>query len=232
MQPVIGITITTRQGFIDYYVNAVAKAGGTPVVLPILNDTEALFSAFERLDGIIFTGGTDIDPLAYGEQPMYGLGEVKPHRDRHEFSLLSECVNNYSFPVMGICRGIQLINVHFGGTVYQDLEKQKPEGIMHSLIDRMPLDAPSHSVVVERGSYVHEFIGKERFNVNSFHHQAVKDVGPALRVVSRADDGVVEGVQLDDERFLMAVQWHPEMMAETDENALALFKGFVRRCSL
>ena len=232
MRPVIGITITTRQGFVDYYVNAVAKAGGTPVVLPISRDTEALFPALDRLDGVIFTGGTDLDPQVYGEQPMYGLGEVKPNRDRHEFELLSECVTNHSFPVMGICRGIQLINVHFGGTIYQDLEKQKPEGIMHSLIDRMPFESPAHAVVIEPGSYLHDFLGKERLAVNSFHHQAVKDIGSGLRIISRADDGIVEGVQLDSDRFLMAVQWHPEMMADTDEDALNLFQGFVGRCSL
>ena len=231
MRPVIGITNTTRAGFIDNYTNAVAEAGGAPLILPILQDSEALYSVLDRLDGIIFTGGADIDPNRYNEQPIYGLGQVTPARDAHDFALLARCLEHHAFPVLGICRGIQLMNVQAGGSCYQALEKQKPDGIMHSLIDQYPLEYPSHNVLLERGSRLHAMYGKERLAVNSFHHQSLKDLGEGLTVTARAEDGVIEAVEREGRRFAVGVQWHPEMMASRDADAQKLFRAFIAECT-
>lgn len=229
-RPIIGVTNTTRQGFIDAYVNAVAAAGGSPLVLPVLEDTAALDPVLDKLDGVLFTGGSDIVPDSYGEAPLPGLGEVRPQRDRHELELLTKVLEHHSYPVLGICRGVQLLNVHGGGTLYQALEKQMPDVGLHMLFEIYPFEYPAHAIRVEPGSRLHDMLNTTQLRVNSFHHQAIKDVAPKFRVSARAEDGIVEAIEREGERFVVGLQWHPEMMAKTDRSAQQLFQAFVRHC--
>ncbi|TVQ36287.1 MAG: gamma-glutamyl-gamma-aminobutyrate hydrolase family protein [Spirochaetaceae bacterium] len=231
MRPIIGVTNTTRQGFIDAYVNAVAAAGGAPLVLPVLDDSSALDEVLGRLDGLVFSGGSDIVPAHYGEAPIYGLEETRPARDSHELAVLSRVYTHHRYPVLGICRGIQLLNVHAGGSCYQALEKQRPDAGMHMLINVYPLESPAHEVSITPDSRLHAILQRERLAVNSFHHQAIKELAPGFKVTAVADDGIIEAIEREGDRFVIGVQWHPEMMAKTDQDSRRLFEAFVRQCS-
>ncbi len=230
MRPIIGITMNTRGEFSSYYVESVERAGGCPIILSSVDNCETLEPVLDKLDGIIFSGGTDINPFYYNDAPRYGLEEVKPKRDRYEFQLLKTCFEEYSFPILGICRGMQLLNIFQGGTMYQCLEKEKPEGLMHALMTKFPLHYPSHIVEIEKDSRLFGLVKEKQIYVNSLHHQGVKDIGENLLATAVAPDGIIEGLELPGERFVVAVQWHPEMMSEKDEYAKAIFGGFVREC--
>ncbi|WP_419849127.1 gamma-glutamyl-gamma-aminobutyrate hydrolase family protein [Candidatus Poriferisocius sp.] len=179
------------------YARGVIEAGGIPVHIPIDVDPTAVG---ERLDGIVLPGGTDIDPILYGADPDPELLPLEPERDDLELALLSAALEA-EVPVLGICRGIQVLNVHQGGTLHQHV----PE---HGRFD-LPIDSTIHEVSFAEGSTLHELYGPSA-QVNSLHHQTVADLGHDLTVTARADDGTIEGVEMGD--HVVAVQWHPEMM--------------------
>lgn len=210
------------------YVRAVEAAGGCPVILPVVDETEALWPMVLKLDGIIFTGGTDVDPLYYHEAPRKGLGEIVPERDRHEVALCKRVISETAIPVLGICRGIQLINVALGGTLYQDLGREW-NGHHHRL-SNYPKHVPTHKIHLHEKSRLSDLAGALEIWTNSFHHQAVKELGVGLITTAQAEDGLVEGVELEGERFVAAVQWHPEMMCPGDSVAVGLFSRFVALC--
>lgn len=246
MRPVIGITLnyTTTdtlgvnegmgaktqdwQLIASDYIRAVERAGGAPVILPITDSVDTIWELVKGLDGIVFTGGADIDPALYGEEPIFGLGTIDTLRDGFEFELLNRVIRETSIPVLGICRGFQLINIAFGGTLYQDMKTQRPEGMNHSL-GIFPKYYPAHILKVKEGSWMHGIFDGE-IGTNSLHHQAVKDLGKGLIPTLHAKDGLVEGFELEGERFLAAVQWHPEMMIQTDAKYLRFFEGFIETC--
>ncbi len=179
------------------YARGVIEAGGIPVHIPIDVDPAAVG---ERLDGIVLPGGTDIDPILYGAEPDPDLLPLEPERDDLELALLSAALEA-EVPVLGICRGIQVLNVHQGGTLHQHV----PE---HGRFD-LPIDSTIHQVSFAEGSTLHELYGPSA-QVNSLHHQTVADLGRDLTITAQADDGTIEGVEMGD--HVVAVQWHPEMM--------------------
>lgn len=179
------------------YARGVIEAGGIPVHIPIDVDPAAVG---ERLDGIVLPGGTDIDPILYGAEPDPDLLPLEPERDDLELSLLSAALEA-EVPVLGICRGIQVLNVHQGGTLHQHV----PE---HGRFD-LPIDSTIHQVSFAEGSTLHELYGPSA-QVNSLHHQTVADLGRDLAITAQAEDGTIEGVEMGD--HVVAVQWHPEMM--------------------
>lgn len=199
--------------FADYG-RGVIEAGGLPVNLPIDVDVEAVA---QRLDGILLTGGTDIDPARYGAEPHPELQATETERDDLELRLLA-CALDREIPVLGICRGIQLVNVHLGGTLHQHV----PD---HSRFD-VAADTEVHDVTMAPGSVLANLYGDRR-PVNSLHHQTVASVGDGLRVTATADDGTVEGLELGDS--LVAVQWHPEMMRSRPTDPI--FSWLVHRAS-
>lgn len=207
------------------YTKAVEDAGGCPVILPVVNALDSIWPMVEKLDGIIFTGGSDIDPKYYNEAPQKGLGDIVPDRDRHEINLCRRILAETEIPVLGICRGIQLINVSLGGTLYQDLAHDW-KGHHHAL-SNYPKHSPSHKVHLHDNSWLAVLAGVTELHTNSFHHQAVKDLGKGLKTVIKAEDGMVEGVEMEGGRFVAAVQWHPEMMCPSDLDSVRLFKNFV-----
>lgn len=211
------------------YVRAIERVGGCPVILPIVNELPSLLSVLNVLDGILFTGGSDIDPMYYGELPQYALGHINPVRDKHEIALCKHVLNKMRIPVLGICRGLQLLNVTAGGTLYQDLKEDNVGTFNHTLLN-YPKYYPTHAVNIKDGSKLHRIFESTRIVTNGFNHQAVKDIAEGFLITMEAEDRVVEGIEYDGERFIVAVQWHPEMMLDRSDEFLILFRKFVEQC--
>lgn len=201
-----------RAGVNASYVSAVAGAGGVPLIFSQLIGEAGAPRALEGCEGLLLTGGEDVDPAYYGEQPSKALGSVDRERDRFELALF-RAARAARLPVLGICRGIQLINVALGGTLYQDLPSERPGPIDHD--PGTARGARTHHVRLAPGSRAARVLGVDRLVPNSFHHQAVKDLAPALIATGWSDDGVIEAVEgRPDDAWLLAVQWHPEEMHE------------------
>ncbi len=212
------------------YYHAAAAAGGAPVMIPLLTeDLEALREAYDRLDGLLLAGGVDMDPATFGEPPHPRLGRIDPARDAVELTLARWALADRK-PVLGLCRGLQVLNVALGGTLVQDIEAELPGALKHDYFPTAGYDREhlAHPVRLSGGSRLHAAFGDAEVLVNSMHHQAVKAVAPALLVSARAPDGVVEGVESGTEHFLVGVQWHPEMFEQTDPRTRRLFQDFVR----
>lgn len=236
--PLIGITTSLDHEETTYslpisYTRALAASGASVVMLSYQMDETALETCLDRLDGVLLSGGNDVDPNAYGQFPTYELGEVSPPRDEFEFRLVKGAFKR-KMPLLGICRGIQSLNVAMGGTLWQDLPSQfrtadggKPIRHSQACLSRHL----SHEVVLEENTVLRSVMCDGRFMTNSFHHQAVLDVAPGFRITAHALDGVIEGVEHTELPFFMGVQWHPERNIDNEPNAKALFDGFVRACA-
>lgn len=190
------------------YVEAVVNAGGIPVILPIISDKQDIREQVRNIDGLIISGGNDINPIIYGEEPLEKLGFIHSARDTFDLELINEA-KAQNMPILGICRGLQILNVAFGGTLYQDLSYDKDSYVKHA--QNSHAYTPGHLVNIVEGTVLSEIIG-HKIVVNSFHHQAIKDVGEDLIVSARAMDNVIEGIEAR-KGLIMGVQWHPEMMA-------------------
>lgn len=226
-QPVIGITGNFSEGncaVADGYIRSVLAAGGTPLIIPPYEEKEALLSTLDRIDGLLLTGGGDINPLFLGEEPVKQLGGINHRRDRQEL-LMTRLAADRQIPILGICRGIQIMMAALGGALYQDIHSQHPTPcIKHD--QQLDRSYPSHTVEVEQGSLLGRiFEGEERLNVNSFHHQAVKEPAPGFKVCARSTDGIIEAVESTEYKSMLGVQWHPECMILCgDESMLPLFR--------
>lgn len=215
-----------RYGINQSYVRALEAAGCAPVLIPLLQDPDRLHAIYERLDGMVFPGGADVAPSRYSEEPIAGLNEVESERDGVELRLARWAFAD-DLPTLAICRGQQLLNVALGGTLYQDLHYQGVTDVDHSGKDGRARHALMHRVHLDPDSQLAQLIDETSVQVNSLHHQAVKDVAPAMRVTGTADDGVIEALEAPDRRFWIAVQWHPEELTEIPW-IRRLFDGFVK----
>lgn len=210
----------------DEYIAAVLRAGATPIILPITKDSGVIDSMLELVDGIILSGGEDVDPIYYGEEPSFKLGEVDVLRDEFDFMLLKKAAAK-NMKILGICRGMQVMNVVFGGSLYQDLSHADNSYIKHN--QGHSRSVPTHSINIEKGTFINEIYGSKT-RVNSFHHQAVKDIADNYIVSSKACDGIVESIEhRDKNKFIVGVQWHPEMMSKNIKSSQLLFDEFVDR---
>lgn len=205
------------------YVDAVIRAGGVPLIIPFSTDKEVIISQAQLIDGLILSGGHDISPYNYGQEPSQKIGETFPERDTYEIILLEESKKR-NIPILGICRGFQLINVAAGGTLYQDLSLIPGNILKHNQVSNPTLK--THKVEIKENSFISSIFGKETM-VNSFHHQVIDKVANDFIVVAKASDGVVEAIEHKTYKFLVAVQWHPEMLAVNCEKARELFSKFV-----
>ncbi len=207
------------------YFDGLLAAGAVPFMLPLTDGAAALRRLAAVCDGYLFTGGQDVQPGFYGETPHPACGEVCPARDAMEAELFTLALQADK-PVLGICRGIQFLNAALGGTLWQDLPAQRPSPVCHH--QGLPYDAPAHPVTVLPGTPLHALLNADTLPANSLHHQAVRDLAPALRAMAAAPDGIVEAVYLPARRFVWAVQWHPEFNYKTEPSSRAIFAAFVR----
>ncbi len=206
------------------YLDGISQAGGLPFIFPFSEDEEELKQLMRLCDGFVLTGGHDVSPDFYHEDPLPGLVSCCRKRDVMEKTVLRNAMENDQ-PVLGICRGIQLINVCLGGTLYQDIPLQCPSDVNHH--QPAPYDRPIHDVLVDPSSPLYDCLKVSRLPVNSCHHQAVKKLAKGLLPMAAAPDGLVEALYRPGSRFLWAVQWHPEFSYRADAFSRKIFSAFV-----
>lgn len=207
------------------YSKAVAACGGAPLLVPCLEDEEQIRSVLQVCQGLLVTGGVDVDPARYGAEPHRALGQVSPERDRLDEAAIAWAMSRPELPILGICRGIQALNVFCGGTLIQDIASEVAGAVKHS--QQAPRWHGTHTLLVEPGSLLADVVGKEPIRVNTFHHQAVGETAPGWLVSARATDGVVEAIEDRSGAFRMGVQCHPEHMIDHEPRLLRLFERFV-----
>jgi putative glutamine amidotransferase len=214
------------------YSRVVAAAGGLPVMIPLLEDEDTLRALYDRMDGVLIPGGVDLDPTTYGETPLPTCGRIDPARDRVELCFARWAIAEGK-PLFGLCRGLQILNVALGGTLYQDIAAQRSDAIKHDYFPTAGYsrDHLAHPVTVTSGSRLDALVGTAPLRVNSMHHQAVKDLAPGLAPTAIAPDGLIEAVESSDQQFLLGVQWHPESLTEREPRMHRLVAGFVEAAS-
>jgi putative glutamine amidotransferase len=244
-RPVIGIATQTLQPIAGQvplawvmgqkYVRVLVAGGAVPWLVPLLSEDEATLRAiYDRLDGLFLTGGVDVDPSHYGEERLPLCGRTDPARDVTELTFVRWAIADHK-PVLGVCRGLQIINVAAGGDLYQDVTAQHPQALKH---DYFPIpgngytrDRLVHDVQVVPQSRLGKILGTEQAAVNSMHHQGVKHLAPGLRASATAPDGLIEGAEGANGQFLVGVQWHPEELAEHQPEMRRLFTVFLTAAS-
>lgn len=231
MKPKIGILsdVSNDQNVLTFatYIKALECVDALPIVLPYASKDETLEQLLALCDGILFTGGVDIDPKHYGAVKKETCGDIQPYRDELELKVF-DMARKAGKPILAICRGIQLVNVAMGGSLYQDISSEVPSEISH--VQSEGRFEPSHTVQVMAETPLYDLVGAERIIANSFHHQAIQRLADGLAVMAVADDGIVEAVYGTDSQYLRAYQWHPERLAETHPHHRGIFEDFIRAC--
>lgn len=211
------------------YIDAVESAGGNPVLLPLIESREEAEELLDSIDVLILTGGEDVDPSYYGEEPDPNLEEIYPERDVSDFLLLEAALDR-DFPVLAICRGCQILNIFSGGSLYQDLPTLYGTDILHRSEDEIEFEY--HDINVAEGSLLADIMGAGRLNVNSWHHQGIKDLGEGLIAVASADDGIIEVIEMEGSSFVLGLQFHPEWHVDYgDVEFLKIFEKLVELAS-
>ncbi len=226
-------------------IQAIEQAGGVPIIIPQTEDEDSMRNILSRLDGIVFAGGNDIHPKFYGEEVNYNKGlfgtldnlnaedasvfaKTVIERDRMEIALMKIALEKTSLPILGICRGSQIMNVALDGSLYQDLDECYDGGELLGHVSLEKWSSHVHDIIIEDGSLVHKIFDEKRINVNSIHHQAIRHLGDGLKVTAKAADGIVEAIEYDDaSRFVLGVQWHPEMLLKSDETHRKIFDALI-----
>ena len=242
--PLIGIlarhdkSVTYRQSAVnaqnEAYLHAVTQSGGIPFIIPLNLSEDALRRLYDLADGLLLAGGGDIDPVLYGATPRGDESDMQRDRDDAEIQLVQWAAADGK-PLLAICRGIQIIAVSMGGALVQDLPSQMPQAAKHNhrylAEDGHKITDLIHDVEISAASGLSRVLGATRLRVNSMHHQAVKSVAEPLQVVARSEDGVIEAVEIPAHRFFVGVQWHPEVLVDTEPWARAIVSAFVAACN-
>ncbi len=232
--PMIGVSGSiekdeSKQIIVRDYFTAILASGGVPVLLSMDMQSDQIQTCMQHLDGVLLAGGNDVAPVRYNEMPKHQLGPVDPLRDEFEVRLIEACYR-LKMPLLGICRGVQMMNIAMGGTLYQDLPTDyKRDGGKAGMQHNQTCQAryASHTVYIDRDSMLYQILGETTVDVNSFHHQAVQRVPSLLRICAAAPDGIVEAIENAAHPFFLGVQWHPERMYRDDAHSYALFDAFV-----
>jgi len=234
LKPLIGIPTrsqvdgdVTRYSGLATYTRALDLAGGAPVLIPLALDETTLRVIFDRLDGLLFQGGVDVHPGSYGEPVENYCGEIDTTRDATELMLLRWALAEKK-PMLGICRGIQMMNVAAGGSLFQDIPAQLGSPIQHQHVKGNPYNLRAHTIEIDPQSKLARALGTTRIEANSLHHQSLKKIAPGFHVVARAPDGVIEGIEADDGHFALGLQFHPEWMVDDDARMIGVFQAFVQ----
>ncbi len=239
MRPLIGITCSRQIGgawgaydtghpmdyVFDDYSRAVLLSGGAPVLIPAAQDHKSMEAVLDRMDGVVLSGGPDVHPRFYGEEPLAHLGDLDEELDLMELGLCRAILDR-DMPLFAVCRGIQVLNVALGGTLFQDVPTQVQEAVNH--VQPAPKNVNTHKVNLEPGSMLSRILGRRTIMVNGRHHQAIKDTASELSIVARASDHLIEAVEWSDRRFVLGVQWHPEGTWRNDPHSQKLFKALVK----
>ncbi len=207
------------------YGRCVTRSGGVPILIPCMDDPAVAEDVLGAVGGLIITGGVDLDPALYGQEPARELGRISPERDTQDRAVIEWVLQHPEVPVLGICRGIQALNVFAGGTLHQDIPSCTGSKLQHS--QQAPGWYGTHEVQIEADCELARTLGATTIRTNSFHHQAVDFVASGFRVVARASDGIVEAIERQDARLCLGVQFHPELMAECGGPMMALFQRLV-----
>mgnify|MGYP006423287055 CR=1 FL=1 len=214
----------------DDYVHVVERAGGVPVILPIPKRLEHIDRFLECCDGLLISGGNDLDPQYYNESPRRGLGALEPRRDAFDIALAQTALFQTEMPILGICRGCQILNTITGGSLYQDIYEEIAVAGNYTL-KGTPKWHPTQTVMIERNTRLFDIFQAEQLRINSFNHQTINEVGDGFRVtMTTSQDGLIEGIEREGDRVVLGVQWHPETMVEKHPLYQALFEYFVRSC--
>lgn len=244
MKPLIGITSNFSSDDMTYvkqglgaigqewsliandYSEAIIRSGGIPIVIPISEDETYIKDIAEKIDGLLLSGGADMDPLLFGQRADAKTGRVSPQRDNQELLLLDYIYKNTKKPILGICRGLQLINVYFKGNLILDLPSA---GYLSHSISNNERYNPIHDVTIYEDTLLREIIGNEKTYVNTIHHQAIGELGEGLKVSAISEDNVIEAIESKNvkERFILATQWHPEMTSLKDNSHQRIFDYFI-----
>jgi putative glutamine amidotransferase len=232
--PIIGVTTARLQSESGYpiltiteaYIEALVRNGACPILIPLGLPEISLREIVAQVDGLLFSGGGDVHPERYNGQLHPLVDRVDPDRDRVEIFLINEAIQRET-PLLGICRGLQVINIALGGTIYEDILDQRPNSIQHENSAGHPRQYLAHSVKIVPDSRLARISGKLASPVNSLHHQGIRDLAPNLIINATASDGLIEAFELEGYRFGMAVQWHPEWLAP-ENNMDELFRELVR----
>ena len=233
MKPIIGVTphyegnekaLGVRPG----YFSVLRACGGLPLMLPLTDDARDIDQLLGLVNGILVTGGVDINPATYGEEPLPQVDPPFDDLDQFEILLIRRAIGR-DLPIFGICRGMQAINVALGGTLYQDLSSQYHTGCPHHVMEPPP-ERVSHRVTLLEGGYLKHLLGEKTIGVNSRHHQAIRRLADGLVQAAVSDDGIIEAIEMPKKRFVRAVQWHPELMWRHDDRQQRIIRHFVEAC--
>lgn len=234
-KPIIGIagelTIGTESPVIGYYyentrnsyAQSVICAGGIPFYVPVSSDPLIIKEQANIIDGLLLPGGTDVYPLIYDNEPLPLLEATVPMTDKFQLQLIDD-IFNLGKPILGTCRGNQILNVYFGGTLYQDVSYATPSPLQH--FQKTQLEIATHTIDIFEDNIIYDLFGSNTV-VNSAHHQSIDQVGKGLRITALASDGIIEGIEHNSKQFIVGVQWHPEMLLTGEHSMLPLFKAFV-----
>ena len=228
--PIIGLTTEVVDGdhhleLRSTFIYSISRLGGIPLLLPKVENDDVIKGQLEHIDALFLTGGSDIDPSTYGENPHPKLEKVEAGRDKYELELIRLALEK-DIPILGICRGSQLLNSVAGGTMYQDLDSEYGENlIQHRQTSNR--DFLNHKIEVMEGTKLHEIVGTTEMSVNSFHHQANHDIGASFEVAAVAPDGVIEAIESKEHDFVMGLQFHPEDAFEFDDSSRKIMEAFI-----
>ena len=225
-EPLVGVKPEFMVG--QNYIDSVVNSGGAPVLLPPVSKQSYCRKILSTIDGLIISGGDDMDPALYGEEPHPQLGLVDVQKGEFEF-LLTKMALKSGLPILGICGGIQMLNVASGGTLYQDIPSQTNSTINHS--QKLTRPVPYHYVDIKKGTKLYSIMKTEKLRVNSTHHQAIKDLAKGFIVSARSADGIIEAIEMPGKRFVIGVQWHPESLAVSHNVFCRIFNFFIRECA-
>ena len=232
MRPIVGLIALYDDNKESYwmlpgYMKGLEEAGVIPVMLPLTKDQEIIEELVQSMDGFLLTGGHDVTPSLYGEEPHSKCTELCYLRDQMESHLINTAIK-MDKPILGICRGIQILNVVMGGSLYQDIPEQTESTVTHQ--QTPPYEKTVHSVNIHANTPLHTILGKDCIDVNSYHHQGIKQLADSLKPMAEASDGIIEAVYRPDSSFVFAVQWHPEFTYLSDENSKKIFQAFAYAC--